>query len=907
MTLIRAEQTKNCEASLRNSLWTGLASVVAMLRRTDCREGGVGCLTLGFTLRLHGCQLVLMLVMNVLGSDLVACADDAANLAFFESKIRPVLVEKCYSCHSAEAAKNGKLKGGLQLDTRSGVLKGGESGGIVVAGKPQESLLIKSLRHASDAPEMSPNEKLSASVIADFEEWVRLGLPDPRQGAVAIVVRGMSIDAGRRLWCMQAPQRATAPAVKDESWPRSSIDRFVLAKLEGQQLHPSSDANREVLIRRAYFDLIGLPPPPEKVEAFLRDSSGEAFSKIVDELLMSPRFGERWGRHWLDAARYADSNGRDRNVIWYHAWRYRDYVISSFNADKPFDQFVREQIAGDLMANDIEATDAAAVTRRDELQTATGFLVLGAKAFEEQKPEIFRMDVIDEQIEVIGRSILGLSVGCARCHDHKFDPIPTRDYYAIAGILRSTQPLYGHGPRGVKATSHNHTDLIPVGADAASLGRSGLAYFEKLHELNLIQNTARSDRYRVVRKVADAKNQLKNPGADVSKLQADIDRMEAEIKDWDKKVKGFEDDFQAAMDNPPPLPGFAMGVRDREKPEDCRIHIRGETTNLGDSASRGALQVLPNRWRDMPATQSGRRELADWLTARENPLTARVFVNRVWQHLLGRGIVSTPDDFGVNGAKPTHPELLDDLSVRFMEQGWSIKSLLREIVLSRTYQQASLPNEAALMVDPDNLTMWRMSPRRIEVESLRDAVLEVAGQLDHRPPTNEQSFLKKFNPYREPEYFNFKPPFKPQDIDHPHRSVYLPVVRGVLPTMFPLFDFASPDRAVAQRDESTVPAQALFFMNNDWVQRQSEHTARRLLSDSKLDDVSRLQLLFKLSFARQPTDQERTAAFGFIHSDEPLLSTPAGKVAPTADQQREARWVAYCQAIFASAEFRTLR
>lgn len=904
MTMIRDAKTKNCETMLMNSTVFVPSSLMRIAENGEVQDRAADVPNGASRFRWLQRVVALLCVVNVA---LIAQGDDAANLAFFESKIRPVLVEKCYSCHSAEAAKNGKLKAALQLDTRDGALKGGESGPAVVAGKPQESLLIKSLRHASDAPEMPPNEKLPAAVIADFEQWVRLGLPDPRKGEAAVVKRGMSIDAGRQMWCMLAPQRANAPSVKDESWPRSAIDRFVLAKLEGQQLHPSADADREVLIRRAYFDLIGLPPAPDKVEAFLRDTSGEAFGKIVDELLASPRFGERWGRHWLDAARYADSNGRDRNVIWYHAWRYRDYVINSFNADKPFDQFIREQVAGDLLANDIASTDADSMTRRDELRTATGFLVLGAKAFEELKPEIFRMDVVDEQIEVIGRSILGLSVGCARCHDHKFDPIPTRDYYALAGILRSTQPLYGHGPRGIKATTHNHTGLIPVGADAASLGSSGLAYFEKLHELNLTQNTARSDRYRVVRKVADAKNQLKNPGADVAKLQADIDRMEAEIKEWDIKVKGFEEDFQKAMDAPPPLPSFVMGVRDREKPEDSRIHVRGETTNLGDVVPRGALQVLPNRWSDMPATQSGRRELADWLTARDNPLTARVYVNRVWQHLFGRGFVSTPDDFGVNGAKPTHPELLDDLGVRFMEQGWSIKSLIREVVLSRAYQQASQPNEAALKSDPDNLTLWRMSPRRIEVESLRDAVLVVSGQLDQRPPTNEQSFLRKFNPYREPEYFNFKPPFKPQDIDLPYRSVYLPVVRGVLPTMFPLFDFASPDRPVAQRDESTVPAQALFFMNNDWVLRQSEHAARRLLSDSNLDDTARVQLLFKLSFARLPTDLELNAALQFVTNADSLLSTPVGKPALTADQQREARWATYCQAIFASAEFRTLR
>ncbi len=880
------------------------------------------------------CWVLGIAGLALVGQSFVANANERAQQEFFEAKIRPVLVKQCYSCHSAEAAKAGKLKGGLQLDSREGVLKGGESGAVVVSGKPAESLLIQSLKHVGDAPEMPPNEKLPDAVIADFEEWIRLGLPDPRTGSLAAVKRGMSVDEGRKWWSMIPPRRSEPPAVKRGDWAKKTLDRFVLVKLEEQNLAPVGDADRATLIRRVYFDLIGLPPAPDKVEKFLNDTSGEAFAKVVDELLESPRFGERWGRHWLDAARYADSNGRDRNVMWYHAWRFRDYVIASFNADKPFDQLVREQVAGDLIAlnashaNASQRTDSP--TGRDELRIATGFLALGPKAFEELKPEIFRMDVIDEQIEVIGRSILGLSVGCARCHDHKFDPIPTRDYYALAGILRSTQSLYGHGPRGIKATQHNHTPLIAVGPEAETLGPSGLAYFERLNELNLKQNTARSDRYRVVRRVADAKNQLQQPGADTAKLQADVDRMEAEIKEWDVKVKAAESEFQAAMDAQPPQPGWAMGARDREKPEDCRVHIRGETTNLGDAVPRGALQVLPNALTEMPSASSGRLELANWLTSRDNPLTARVFVNRVWLHLFGRGLVTTPDDFGVNGSRPSHPELLDDLSVRFMDEDWSTKTLIREIVLSRTYQLASDPKpvaevlrlqgerrqtpnsdefgyDAGLQSDPENIWLWRMSPRRLEVESLRDAMLTVSGQLDLRPPTLEQAFLTKRHPHRDAEFFNFSPPFKPQEIEHQYRSVYLPVVRGVLPTMFSLFDFASPDRPVAQRDESTVPSQALFLMNNAWIIEQSQHAARRLLADSSLNDDGRIRLLFRLAFARPATDDEVRVATEYLACKRPLLNDSKVKGPTSPDQLREARWSALCQTIFASAEFRTLR
>ena len=521
----------------------------------------------------------LILLAVVLWAFDDARGDQPAQIQFFEAKIRPVLVKECYTCHSATAAQNGKLKGKLQLDNREGVLKGGQSGAIVVSGKPEASLLIDSLRHGDDAAGMPPSGKLSDTVIADFEEWIRIGLPDPRTGTVAPVKRGLTIEEGRKWWSMVPPQSPGIPTVRLTDWARGEVDRFVLARLEGKGLSPVGDADRATLLRRVYFDLIGLPPTPEAVDQFLNDSSNDAFVKVVDDLLASPHFGERWGRHWLDAVRYADSNGRDRNVLWYHAWHFRDYVIAAFNSDKPYDVFVKEQIAGDLMP-------AESTVPRDELRIATGFLALGPKAFEESKPEVFRMDVIDEQIEVIGRSILGLSIGCARCHDHKFDPIPTRDYYALAGILRSTQPLYGHGPRGIKGTLHNHTALIPIGPEAEALGPSGLAYFEILNELNLKQNTARSDRYRIVKRVAETQNRLKEPGADTTQLQADIDRMNAEIKDWDAKVKAIEAEFHAAMDAPPPQPGWAMGAFDRAQSEDCRVHIRGETTHLGDTVPR---------------------------------------------------------------------------------------------------------------------------------------------------------------------------------------------------------------------------------------------------------------------------------------------------------------------------------
>ncbi len=881
-------------------------------------------------------------------------ADDkpaAKDLEFFEKKIRPVLVAQCYECHSAEAATRGKLKGSLAVDSRAGLLKGGDTGPAIVAGKPGESLLLKALRHDASVSAMPPQEKLSASVIADFETWIAAGAADPREGPAVVVKRGLSIEEGRKFWSFIPPQRVTPPNVKRADWARDDIDRFVLAKLEEQQLEPLGDTEPQFLLRRLSFDLLGLPPSPEEVAEFVTGwnaASGEAekqqswLAQTVDRLLARRQFGERWGRHWLDVARYADSNGRDRNVYFYHAWRYRDYVIESLHRDKPFDQFLREQIAGDLLPlrridrpnsrNAIASVsqqktkfqpDVTAFRligspeQRDEQRIATGFLALGAKSFEETKPEVFRMDVIDEQIELISRAVLGLSVGCARCHDHKFDPIPTADYYALAGLFRSTQTLAGYGPKGIKATAHAHSELQPVGPAAERLGAEGLAYLVKLQELTLAQNTARSDRYRVVRRLADAKLRLAKTDADKATLEADIARMEAEIKDWDVKVKGHEEALQTAMDSAPPQSGWAMGVRERETPEDCRIHIRGETTNLGDAVSRGMLQVIAvGDVKSVDAKQSGRLELADWLTHRDNPLTARVFVNRVWLHLFGRGLVTTADDFGVNGARPSHPELLDHLAVRFMDDGWSIKRLVRAIVLSRTYRESSGEgrgvrgeqdfSSSPLHSDPDNVFLARMKPRRLEVEAFRDAIKSVAGTLDLRPPTSEQEFLAKFNPYREDEYRTFKPLFLPTDLEQSHRSVYLPVVRGVLPEMFPLFDFASPERSVAQRDESIVPAQSLFLLNSPWIIEQSRFAAQRLLNETSLDDAGRVDRLYQLAFARSPTADERTRALRYLAESESVAVDPK-VTAPTPEQLRLERWTSFCQILFASGEFRTLR
>ncbi len=410
-------------------------------------------------------------------------------------------------------------------------------------------------------------------------------------------------------------------------------------------------------------------------------------------------------------ARYAESNGLARNMAWHHAWRYRDWVIDALNSDMPYDQFIMQQIAGDLMPSESRA-------QHDQQMIATAFLALGPKSLEERKRELFLMDSIDEQIDVICRGILGLSVSCARCHDHKFDPVPTADYYSLVGILRSTDTQYGIGPMGIKGV--NDSGLVAIGPDAEKLAGPAAKHLKLVKDQTQKRNTARSDRYRVVRKVADHKRQLTKPGVDKAKLQQEIDKMELEIKDWDQRIRKMDEDLAEMVANPPPQPQFAMGARDSAKPINSKIRIRGEASHYGDTVPRGVLQAIAVS--DLPQIaekESGRLQLAKWLTSRENPLTARVKVNRVWQQLFDRGLVSTPDDFGVTGSRPSHPLLLDYLAAKFMAQDWSVKKLIREIVLSRTYQMASDVKSQGTELDPDNVLLWRMPLRRLDVEAYR--------------------------------------------------------------------------------------------------------------------------------------------------------------------------------------------
>ena len=774
----------------------------------------------------------------------------AEQLAFFEKKIRPVLIDKCYPCHSEEAKKG--PKGGLLVNTRDGVRKGGDSGPAVVPGNPKASLLVKALK-GDGAEAMPPKEKLSADVVADFEAWVKMGAPDPRTGkAAAKKADAIDIEKGKQHWAFQPPK--VSRDAKRSAGTSEAIDAFVLAKLTEKNLTPNPSADKRTLLRRVYFDLVGLPPTPEQVEAFLADKSPTAFEKVVDELLASPAFGERWGRHWLDVARFAESSGKEQNILYPFAWRYRDYVIASFNADKPYDQFLKEQLAGDLLP-------AASDAEKAEYLIATGFLAVGPKSHNERNPLQFRLDLADEQIDAFSQAMLGLTVACARCHDHKFDPIPTRDYYALAGIFTSTETKFGT-PRALQGRL-NATPLAELPKDAPVPTGTTLSKreVENLRERLTNLKKQRDDAIAEARKDGMAPVRLVIVANQIATIEEQVAHYDAD-------------------GNPKKL---AMAAGDRTFPRDSPVYQRGEPDKPGEVVPRGFLQVLGGG--PKVRSGSGRKELAEWVASKDNPLTARVMANRVWLHLFGRGIVASPDNFGTTGQPPSHPELLDSLAVSFVENGYSVKKLIRSVVLSKTYRMSSDHNAANAAVDPDNVYLWRMSKRRLDAEAIRDAMYAVAGQLDETPAVG--SPVSKFE----------GPAFALQRFggldrlfDTTHRSVYLPVLRDNVPEVLALFDFAEPSLVTGAREDTSVPAQGLYLLNNPQVMRLAEKTAERLTREY-LSPTERIDAAFRLAFGRPPTADEAKAADGFVK-----------RFAETKTQK--AAWAAFAQALFAAAEFR---
>ncbi|QDU92317.1 Planctomycete cytochrome C [Lignipirellula cremea] len=799
----------------------------------------------------------------------LACADEGID--FFEAKIRPVLVETCYGCHSADAQQQGKLKGNLVLDTRAGTRKGGDTGPAIVPGKVKDSLLLAALRHESF--EMPPQGKLPESVIADFVKWVEMGAPDPREGEIASTTPEIDIEAGRQFWSLRPLSRPAIPSLSSD-WPETEVDQFVARKLADNNISVVEDANAVTLVRRLYLDLVGLPPSPEEIVSFeqaaLRNPHS-AIENLVDQLLDSPQFGERWGRHWLDVARFAESNGATKNTVWPDAWRYRDYVIDSFNADKPFDQFLKEQIAGDLLPFESDE-------QRWEQIVAAGFLALGSKA-----NDATRMEIIGEQLDVLGRSMLGLSIGCARCHDHKFDPIPTRDFYALAGILQNTAILDGKPFASLEARPDKSRlqQVKTFERSVASAARAVVQANDRLEELAQQQNLRR--------RPGDSWKDL------LSRFPSGGQRDKAH--ETLQQLEKAEEDLEQLRQAGPPEMQFGVSVTDRAakgtKWLNAQIHIRGSDSNLGDEAPRGVLQVLLPTSADQPEIadkESGRIQLAEVVS--QHPLAARVMVNRIWHHLFGQGLVRTVDNFGTLGERPTHPELLEWLAGQMVEDGWSIKQSIRRIVLSRTYRLSADSRASQQAVDPENQWLWRHSPRRLDAEALRDAILSASGALDRQRPDrfdNAVAVSQMTNPSVADAAFV--------------RAVYLPVARGYAVDLFEAFNFPPSDLVVGRRETPSVPTQALFMMNSRLVADQAQIMARRLLREAKTDDA-RVENAYLLALGRRSSPTETHAAVEFMKQFQlPIAIEGTQESAP----DRQDAWAAFCQSLFASSEFRFLR
>ena len=759
-----------------------------------------------------------------------------AMLNFFETKIRPVLNSKCYECHSAGAKK---IKGGLVLDTRAGIRKGGDNGPAVVPGDLAASLLVAAVHYEDKDTAMPPKQKLPDAMIADLEQWIKMGAPDPREGA-AVVSNKMTAEDAKHFWSFQPVKPPALPAVKDKEWAWTDLDLFIRAAQEAKDLKPVADADRKTLVRRLYFDLTGLPPTPQQTHDFIDDPESNVVEKTVDKLLRSAQFGERWGRHWMDIARYGESTGKERNYPFPEAWRYRDYVVDSFNNDKPYNQFVREQIAGDLLP-------VKSAAERNEHVIATGFLALGPKSVAEKNKNLFENDLIDEQIDAVTRGFIGLTVSCARCHDHKFDPVTMNEYYAVAGIFRSTKTCYGINGGKVK----NPSNLLPLIAETTPVSLA-MTTLEPPDETPVSRE--RKGKGKQNKKGKNAPLPVKTLGAS-------------------SEVKTI---------------GSVMGVHEGSI-GDSPFFERGEPDEPRATIARGLISaVRVPEIGPVPANQSGRLQLANWIVSPANPLTARVLVNRVWLTLFGSGIVATSDNFGQMGTRPTNQALLDFLAARFMQNGWSVKHLVRDIVLSHTYQLSSARDEKNQRTDPDNLTLWHATQRRLDAEAIRDAVLAITGELDMKRP---QGSIVSTMPDTDLGKAHVYGTLAEETLV---RSVYLPIVRSRVPEMLEMFDFAEPSLLTASRDVTNVPPQALFMLNGDFIDKQA-NIAARILMKAPMDDAARINALYWRMLCRPANQGEQARAVTFLQH--------MGKAGGAAERGM----TALCQALFASAEFRYIK
>lgn len=906
-------------------------------------------------LRSHCLISYITLALSAGGGAVAATPADDQGVAFFEKQVRPLLVERCYECHSAGK----KTKGGLALDTREATLKGGDSGPALVAGQVEKSKIIEAVRYQNHDLQMPPKRQLAANELKVLEDWIKMGAPDPRTEAVVAAKgpRVINIDEGRKFWSFRPLARVTPPAVAHPATPiQTPIDSFIQAKLAEKGLAAAPAADKRTLLRRATFDLTGLPPTPQEVDAFLADNSPEAFDRVIERLLASPQYGVRWGRHWLDVARYADSNGMDENIAYGNAWRYRDYVVRAFNNDKPYDQFLIEQIAGDLLP------------RSEEAITATGFLSLGAHVLAEPDVRKLEMDIIDEQLDTMGKAFLGMTFGCARCHDHKFDPIRQEDYYAMAAIFRSTNSLADEKMGAIKFW-HEHSlatpeqletkkkydttvkkrlsevtafinksketlkaelqaraadylaaaATLPVGMEFAQVDQ--LAKQKQLRARYLVTCRIYLDRHPdhpffavwkecAQRQDAEAVRQHYTPlfsealqtkkGEaydvlnDVAGILAIPDRNEdAFDAETVAKIEAMQESYMAMEDKTPDPPSI-MGVADSANiAKTLPVHLRGSYLTLGKPVERGFPEVMQTSFVKpiLPARQSGRLELARWMASSEHPLTARVIVNRVWRWHFGQGLVASTDNFGILGGAPSHPELLDWLACTFIEDGWSIKDLHRLIMKSSVYQQASTASISA---------SDKADPRLIDPENRllwRSNIQRLEAEEIRDAMLFASGWLNlqiggKTVPLRNREFV-----FNHTSKDHttyesPRRAMYLPIIRNNIYNMLEQFDYPDPTMPTGSRNSTVIAPQALIMMNAPVVIECSTRLAARLSSDA--GEAQRVKQAYALLYGRDPTEREAARFVALVRN--------FGQT-----EKPDRAWALAFQALFAANEFMYVR
>jgi len=716
------------------------------------------------------CQLFLL---SVLGQVALPAADgpavpDPGQVEFFENKVRPLLAEQCFGCHSAAAEAKGKLKAGLRMDSLAGLLKGGDSGAALVPGDLAKSLIVEAVNYANEDMAMPPKAKLAEEQIQILTEWVKMGAPWPGAAAGPAVMQPHGAEPydwakiRSSHWAFKPVIKAPLPETSGKTWPRTEIDHFVLARLEAAGLTPNPPAEKHLLLRRAYLDLIGLPPSPEQIAAFLADDSQDAFAKVVETLLDSGHYGERWARHWLDVARYSEAHGGFGDRPLPNTWRFRDWVVRAFNDNLPYNQFLTSQIAGDLL---VENPDPA----------GTGFFAVGptyvADGGDPEAQAQAEAETLADRVDTFSRGLLGLTVACARCHDHKFDPITTKDYYAIAGVFRNTR-------------LEEFPAAPPAEVDAFKAGQEGIREQEK----------------RIKEFLAAA----------AAKLAIGIKEVEKSLTEPDVKIlTGLRAGLESRKKNAPPMYPVVHGLCDSGS-ADMPVALRGDLRKPGEIAPRRFLEIVAGKDAPPYTKGSGRLELARSVTAPDNPLTARVIVNRVWGWHFGEALVRTPSNFGLLGEKPTHPELLDWLAADFMEHGWSLKRLHRQILLSATWQQSSHFDKEKFSKDGDNRFLWRMNPGKLEVEAWRDTLLAVTGELDPAlggPAANEIWESKR-------------------------RTLYVSTSRTgevyQADQFLRLFDAPAAVSSTEKRVTSTVPQQYLFMINSPFMRGRAQVLGDRM-------------------------------------------------------------------------------